>query len=134
MKKNILVIFLACLFVGGTIVHGLTLKAESKESQPVFQELPDTYSMDVTFKEIEQSILNYIDKHELGIRYGTDAYEQLLNSFLFEDMGLSEVRDTYYGDYVAHYFTLKQEAAVGFLGNGINMDDEMELSLQDVKN
>lgn len=134
MKKNILAAILICSLVGGITIPVLTAKAESNESQPVFQELPDTFSMDVTFKEIEQSILNYINEQKLDIQYGTQSYEQLLNRFLFEDMGLSEVRDTYYGDYAAYYFKIKQEAGASlFSSNDSNMDDEMNLTIQDLK-
>ena len=116
MKKvyKICILLMCCTFLFSFTVY-------AKESEG----LPEEYSLDVTFGEIQDSIVSYIEHNNLSIEIGSEGYTKLLDEFLFEDLDISATLLEYYTDYASHYKNV--------VSQGESFDSELSLTLRNIK-
>lgn len=75
-----------------------------------YENLPQEFDEDVTFDEIELGILDFIENRGLDIEVGSEAYTDLMYSFLFDEIeNVSDITLRYFGDYASVYVVKVQE-------------------------
>lgn len=125
MKKKLISLFLVVWIIGGG--NRLIVNAEDSVQAVSNYGLPTEYSLDVTLGDIQNSIMDYINANALDIQYGSDEYNTLMTSFLFDDLEITDVLSQYYGDYAAHYSNILAA------DDGTSFEGELTMSLGDIK-
>lgn len=98
MKKKCLSILLSLTILLGSGLNTLAAKENNSSNA-----LPSTLSYEVTFREIQNDIIDYSTSQ--GIEFASQEYDDLLYSFIFSPPEeLSDVKQTYYSAYASVYF------------------------------
>lgn len=89
--------------------------------------LPEEFDMNVTYGQIEDSILEFIQDQNLDIIYGSGEYKDFLKTFLYENeiYPLDENIEEYYFEYAALYLNTMEE--------GNTFKDNRDKTLNDIK-
>lgn len=121
MRKNrtiISVLMIAVLF-SSTLT---AFASENDITERNLNMLPTEMSYDVTFGEIESSILDYIELSGLNIAYNSDEYRAFMYKILFSELeGLDNITSDYYAAYASHYLCVE------------NMVNERNITINDVR-
>lgn len=85
------------------ILSNKTFKQKAAKENNSSNALPSTLSYEVTFREIQNDIIDYSTSQ--GIEFASQEYDDLLYSFIFSPPEeLSDVKQTYYSAYASVYF------------------------------
>ena len=85
------------------ILSNKTFKQKVAKENNSSNALPSTLSYEVTFREIQNDIIDYSTSQ--GIEFASQEYDDLLYSFIFSPPEeLSDVKQTYYSAYASVYF------------------------------
>ena len=85
------------------ILSNKTFKQKAAKENNSSNALPSTLSYEVTFREIQNDIIDYSTSQ--GIEFASQEYDDLLFSFIFSPPEeLSDVKQTYYSAYASVYF------------------------------
>lgn len=124
MKKKIVSVLLMV-----TMLSSMSLgvfAAEPTASTPFQSTLPQSISLDVTFDQIQENILQYINSEGLNIEVGTPEYLDFMNRILFDEdsFNLDETTLRYFGNYAARYVIVSSENSYEENANSRSIDNE----------
>ena len=105
----------------------------------VYANLPDPFDPNVQFSEIENGIKDFILTRELGIEVGSEAYVDLMYSFLYGEIeNISDITERYFYDYASVYVvevqkTLAMESKRAKSNEDKTFDIELNGTIEEIK-